>query len=146
MDRQDIVNLVLNEMARNCQFDLSIILSDLSRGEVGILGFLAYRENDVSAGVLSEELSITSARVASILNALEKKHFVIRQKSRIDKRKTIVHITSEGKKQIQQIKTNLVSKLEYIVDEIGVEDAIVYLEITKRIKDAVQRLERGSIC
>lgn len=146
MDRQKIIDLVLNEMARNCQFDLSIMLNDLNRGEIGILSFLANVENNVSAGTLSEKLSITSARVASILNALEKKNYIIRQKSETDKRKIMVSITDAGRSQIQQMKNRLISKLEYIVDEIGIEDAIVYLEITKRIKDAVQRLERSTIC
>lgn len=44
-----------------------------SKGETGILAYLTFIKNNITAGELSDEFNVSSARIASVLNSLAKK-------------------------------------------------------------------------
>lgn len=143
MENKQIVQVFFKEAIRDCEPHL---FGNLSKGEIGVLGYLTYIENDVSAGLLGNHLNVTSARIASILKSLEKKQYIIRQRCEDDKRKIKVSITDAGSEIVSNIAQELKKQITYVVNVIGEEDALTYLRITKRIKDALVALERGSVC
>lgn len=51
---------------------------------------------DVTVGALASEVSLSQATVTSILDRLEKKQLVFRQRSETDKRKVFVRLTENG--------------------------------------------------
>ena len=61
-----------------------------------ILGELA-RLKEVSVGNLAEHVSLSQATVTEILERLEKRGFVQRRRSDLDKRRVITHVTETGR-------------------------------------------------
>ena len=72
---------------------------DSIRGEYGVLRYLAYVEDNVSAGVLTEQLHVVPGRMTDILKSLESKGLIKRYRSQEDKRKVKVCITDEGREE-----------------------------------------------
>ncbi len=55
------------------------MLDEFNCGEIGVLSMLAFDQNPVTAGELSEKLNVTTARIARILNSLESKQYIRRK-------------------------------------------------------------------
>lgn len=68
-----------------------------SRGEMGVLGYLASHGNIATPSKLIDALGVSSARVANALKTLEHKGYVVRETNPDDGRSVIVRITPEGK-------------------------------------------------
>lgn len=71
--------------------------ANVSRGEMGVLGFLGQR-GTASPTDLAKSLSVTTARIANTLKALERKGLVRRKVNPNDRRGVIVTITPEGRR------------------------------------------------
>lgn len=71
--------------------------TNVSRGEMGVLGFLS-QHGAVSPTDLAESLNVTTARIANTLKALERKGFIQRKINPDDRRGVIVRITPEGQR------------------------------------------------
>lgn len=146
MKKEELINHILQNTIKNIGPDLSTKLHGLSKGEIGTLYYLTFIEDNISAGVLAEMLQISSARVAKLLNTLEKKNYIIRVKDEHDKRKIVVKITDDGKNLITSMRNNVCDMLSYIIDEIGMDDILTYLNITKKIKLLIMEKEGGKVC
>lgn len=55
-----------------------------------------HREEDAIISTLAQEVSLSQATVTTIIDRLEKRNLVYRERSTIDKRKVHVHLTPEG--------------------------------------------------
>lgn len=69
---------------------------DSIRGEYGVLWYLLKHENPVTAGDLKEKLHVVPGRMTDILNSLEKKNLILRERDEADKRVVNVYITQNG--------------------------------------------------
>jgi DNA-binding MarR family transcriptional regulator len=59
------------------------------------------KRDHVTPGELAKEVSLSQATVTGILDRLEKKGMVERQRSLLDKRKVIIELTFQGKAQLE---------------------------------------------
>lgn len=85
-------------------------VQDSIRGEYGVLRYLKFIEDDVTAGMLSEQLHVVPGRMTDILKSLEYKGFIKRCRNDEDKRKVNVCITDKGRIEAEE-------KRKYIEDE-----------------------------
>ena len=94
---------------------------ELSRGEIGILIYLVQHKNSASAGELSQELNLTTGRIATALKSLEKKKYVERRVDPDDGRRVIVYLTELGSQftnnKKQEAKTHIIENLEKLTYE-----------------------------
>ena len=109
-------------------------------GEIKILGYLSYVKDGITAGEIMDILHITSARVASLLNGLEKKKYIIREQDPNDKRKVIVKVTNLAKEMLAEKKEEFVNKISKVIEEVGVEDAKEYGRLMDKFDNAVERI------
>lgn len=124
------------------KFDPSIYydkLIDYSRGSKQTLQFLnGQEEKEVTAGDIAETLSISTARVAKVINNLTKNGYVIRYNSEKDARVSLIKITELGKNYIEKEKNEILFKAEAVIDKVGVKDVMEYIRISKKIKKALK--------
>lgn len=113
---------------------LNNILNEFNRGEIGVLSYLAFDKNEVSAGELSDNLNVTTARIASILNSLESKEYISRSENIKDKRKILVRITKQGKELAISAKQEIIDKIIKIIQEVGHEELKNYIDVALKIK------------
>ena len=80
--------------------------SGLTAPQILLLG--AIRNNDdVTIGKIANDISLSQATVTTILDRLEKRGLVYRERSTQDKRKVHVHLTEEGETTILNAPTPL---------------------------------------
>lgn len=82
---------------------------------------------------LSEQIHASTARIAVVLNRLEKKGYVSRAIDATDRRRILVTMTEEGREYVETVRAHLCENMKSLLEELGEQDAQEYLRITKRI-------------
>lgn len=104
---------------------------DSIRGEYGVLRYLMYVEDKVSAGRLTEQLHVVPGRMTDILNSLENKGFVKRYKAEEDKRRVNVCITDAGKVEAQEKRSYISMEYQGLFELLGREDTEELIRLLK---------------
>lgn len=140
MNQEELAKSLLKQLRCNTEISLSDLLNDFSRGEIGVLSYLVCEKNEVSAGELSTQLNVTTARIAKILKSLEAKKYIIRKKEEKDKRKTVVAITKKGKELAKTTEKEIIRKITKVIAEIGEEQIKEYIKMALKISEILNKL------
>lgn len=108
-------------------------ISDLSKGEMAILGYLHFEHDGATAGELSEVSCVVSSRIAAVLNALEKKGYAKRKPDPQDKRKVLVHITEAGHEKVVRKYEEGIREIAVFLLTLGEEDTLVLQRILRKL-------------
>lgn len=111
------------------------------RGEEAMLIYLSKKQlnNDlITPSIISDNLNISTARVATSLNGLQKKGYITREIDKDDRRKIIIKLTNIGNKKANELKQNNLSKTVEILSKLGQEDTEEFIRITKKIKEILK--------
>lgn len=111
--------------------DLSLAM----RGELFVLNYLTIQAYNVHPKELSESLNVSTARIAKLLNQLEKKGLILRQVDPNDNRQLIVIATEEGVQMAKEVRDQLLSRICNMLEILGPEDSAEYLRIQQKILD-----------
>ena len=137
METSEIVKEIMEIFIKpkNNKHKIQEIIGELSKGEVGVLAYLLNVNNNISSNELEKHLQVSSARIASTLNSLEKKGLIKRNKSEEDKRKIIISITKNGRITIEKHREKVERYLRKMVEILGEKDSLECIRIVKRIKE-----------
>ena len=102
------------------------------RGEICALYFIA-NFNKAVPGDISSFMDISSARIAAVLNNLEKKGYIVREIDSDDHRRTRLNLTREGNDFIKEIKREVIKEIEKVFNLLGEHDAQELVRITDKI-------------
>lgn len=139
MNVEEIAEILFQQLKPTSSTSLTEVLNEFNRGEVGVLGYLAFDKDEATAGELSEKLNVTTARIASILNSLENKEYIKRKEDNLDKRKTLVSITTKGKELANITKREIIEKIIRVVEEVGYDEIKDYVRIALKIRDVLDK-------
>lgn len=139
MNYEEIAEILFQQLKTNTSTSLTEVLNEFNRGEIGVLSYLAFDKDEASAGELSEKLDVTTARIASILNSLENKEYIIRKEDGLDKRKTLVVITEKGKTLAINTKNEIINKIINVIKEIGYDEIKEYVRIAIKIRKILNK-------
>ena len=109
--------------------ELSTIF-ETTKGENLVLSYLMQRRCNVNPKEISQELNLTSARVAAVLKKLEERNCLERFE---DPRQTLVRVLPEGEAYHQTMHDNFSLSVRELLEMLGKEDAVNYLRIRRRI-------------
>ncbi len=137
MNDKELATKLLKDLWNNRPNRFNNFLDEFNKGEFGLLNYIYFETKEVSAGILSEKLKVSTARIASILNSLEAKKLIKRKMGTDDKRKVVVEITTEGKEIIKKYQEEVVNKVSYIISKIGQEKAKQYFDIMLEINSII---------
>lgn len=137
MNDKELATKLLKDLWDNRPNRFNNFLDEFNKGEFGLLNYIYFETKEVSAGMLSEKLKVSTARIASILNSLEEKKLIKRKIGTDDKRKVVVEITTEGKEIIKKYQEEVVNKVSYIISRIGQEKAKQYFDIMLEINSII---------
>jgi len=96
------------------------LLNDSVQGQTYVIGYLS--DGDKTVTELAEAINVSTARMAVIVNNLEKQGKVERLKSKKDKRVTIVHLTDKGYETIDCVRNFLKERIEKAIAILGQEE------------------------
>lgn len=139
MDYTALANELLGVRANLLQVPASQQLSQMVKGEMFVLNYLATHETIIHPKELSEKMAVTTARIASLLNHMEEKKLICRCPDRNDNRQIVVVLTQEGKLAIQQTRAKAISHVAAMLEGLGPEDAEAYIRIQKKIWNNFQK-------
>lgn len=117
------------------------MLDESLQGEIITLLFINDKKDYVLPGEISTEMKISSARVATILNNLENKDFILRQIDETDRRRILVSLTKKGKEQAQKHKEKVINDIAKMLKLLGEEDAKELIRITSKIVDLFSEID-----
>lgn len=137
MNDKELATKLLKDLWDNRPNRFNNFLDESNKGEFGLLNYIYFETKEVSAGMLSEKLKVSTARIASILNSLEAKKLIKRKIGTDDKRKVVVEITTEGKEIIKKYQEDVVNKVSYIISRIGQEKVKQYFDIMLEINSII---------
>lgn len=139
MDYTALAAQLLSVQASLLQVPASQQLSRMVKGELFVLNYLLTHEKIIHPKELSEKMSVSTARIASLLNHMEEKNLIMRSTDPDDNRQVVVVLTEEGKNQIHQIRANVISRVASMLESLGPEDAKEYIRIQEKIWSSNQK-------
>ncbi len=110
-------------------------ISDAMHGEIFVLHYISHHHRSVIPSEISNELGISTARVAATLNSLEKKGLITRRIDLEDRRRILVEVTPEGKEQVDKHFQMIMDKTANMLRYLGEEDAKELIRILKRLSE-----------
>lgn len=137
MDNKDFINHIREIMLslRNCKPNFHI--EESVKGMFPVLKIL-YDEEDVTPKDIEDKLSVSSARIARVLNQLEEKKLVERTKSLNDKRKTIVVLTEEGKEIALKHRCDMYNFFDLMLKNITDEEKEEFIFLMEKMVNNIK--------
>jgi DNA-binding MarR family transcriptional regulator len=91
-------------------------------------------------GEVAARMHITSGTVTSLLDTLERKHYVVRSSDRDDRRRVLVDITPAAQGLLDEALPAIQQVARLLVDRIGLQRQQALLDILAEIRKAVADL------
>lgn len=133
MDYERMAQIYMETMYQMRKRGTQKQINDSMHGESVILFVISQNEGKVIPSDISNEMGITSARVAAALNNLEAKGLIIRSIDAEDRRRIIVELTQLGKEQVNKQYEKIMSMVTNILKYLGEEDTMELIRILKKI-------------
>jgi DNA-binding MarR family transcriptional regulator len=113
--------------------DKHILNSDYTLAEVRIMYELYHGKNQTASDLI-HALSIDKGYLSRVLRQFEKRKFINRQRSAEDTRVIFLNLTTEGKKEFQQLDKASNDQVKSILKEIPEKDLTLLLGSMAEIK------------
>lgn len=139
----DVLALEFTDMQLKYSKEISAFLDKASAvGQDRILIYL-YKENDhILVGDLTNELQMSTGRIANILKELERKGYILRIQQREDKRKYEVCLTKSGKNYSRELYADMVANHRALMEQLGETDGEQLLKLSEK----VLRFRKTMVC
>lgn len=139
----DVLALEFTDMQLKYSKEISAFLDRASAfGQDRILIYL-YKENDhILVGDLTNELQMSTGRIANILKELERKGYILRIQQREDKRKYEVCLTKSGENYSRELYADMVANHIALMEQLGETDGEQLLKLSEK----VLRFRKTMVC
>ena len=119
----------------------SDILMDCSKNDLFVLWFL-YRNKYANMTQIAEYISAPLNTVTGIINRMEKKKLVVRERSAEDRRVVSISLGEQGIAQIELIIKELTGYVLAAVNEFSEEEIELLIKVVKKLPDIMQSYNR----
>lgn len=109
------------------------------KGSMAALRCLAATDKSLTPTEIAEAVRITGARVTTILNTLEERGLVVRERSTVDRRRIEVTITDAGRTAIHDVNENMLHFAMGFLRDLGEQDATDLVRLMGRVSEVIQR-------
>lgn len=110
-------------------------VNDSMHGEHFVLFYISKHEGNVIPSDISNEMGISSARIAAALNSLEGKGLITRRIDVNDRRRILINLTDAGQQQVDQHYQMIMNITTKMLIYLGEHDAKELLRIMKRLAE-----------
>lgn len=135
MDYQALAKELMEMRTEMHQMSFNREMSKMVQGEEFVLNYFATHGYKAYPKDISKRMSVSTARIASLLNRLEEEGIVVRRKDPEDNRQTIVTLTEKGILVTEQYRKKMIDRLAWILEQLGPEDAGEYIRLQKKLTE-----------
>lgn len=139
-DYVDAAESLLELLSQFVHTDLNRALHAMMHGECFALLFLRECAVPMLPSELSTGMNVSTARIATLLNAMEQKGLVVRQPDPVDRRKTRVSLTEKGLAQAEQTLSEIRQNAIFTLSHLSPQDTTDFLRIMRQILQASSEL------
>ena len=133
MDYERIAEELLEIRANLLRLPANRMMNEFVHGEMFVLSYLLACGENVYPKDLSRKMGVSTARIAALLNQMERKGWIKRIDDPKDSRQKQILLTDSGKQIISAKKKELIAEVVKMLEKIGCEDAEELLRIQKKI-------------
>jgi DNA-binding MarR family transcriptional regulator len=108
-------------------------INESMRGEAFVLRYLDAHHGPIPPGEISGAMGISSARMATALNSMERKGLVLRKADPNDRRRILVCLTDKGKALAEERYQEVLQVTAGMLSLLGKEDAEELVRIMGRM-------------
>lgn len=131
MKYEDLGDELYDLLAEFLNRRINRTVQDSIRGEYGVLRYLEFIQDNVTAGMLSEQLHVVPGRMTDILKSLENKKFIKRYRDEEDKRRVYVSITDTGRSEAEEKRNYIESEYKGLFKILSKEDTKELIRLLK---------------
>lgn len=133
LDYTQLAERLIDMRTRTPQLKMERTMSQIARGEVLALNYLAANGNQAYPKDMSKALMLTTARIAAMLKSLEGQGMVTRTPDPADNRQVIVSLTKKGAALVEERLSGMVHSVAKMLEALGEEDAKAYVRIQAKL-------------
>lgn len=130
---ETLASELLKIKAHLLQVPASQQMDTMVKGELFVLNYLSTHKEIVHPKELSENMSVSTARIAALLNHMEKKELISRSPDPADNRQIIVQLTPNGTRAIEEKRAEVLRYAAAMLESLGPDDAREYIRIQEKI-------------
>lgn len=108
-------------------------INDSMHGENFVLFYISKNKGNIVPSDISNEMGISSARIAATLNSLEGKGFITRRIDGEDRRRILINLTDTGREQVNKQYKLIMGITTNMLKNLGDEDAVEFVRIMKKL-------------
>lgn len=108
------------------------------QGELKMLACLAIHGPTMSSGDLARRLGLSSGRTSIVIASLEKKGYIVRERTEQDQRRVAVQLAPKGQGVLDKLKGQAVICGGMFLRSLGEEDALDFIRLVKKIHSLSQ--------
>ncbi len=109
------------------------LLEEGFKGVFVVLRILKESKVGMSAGELAKRMQVTTARIASALNSLQKKGYVTRKTEKSDGRKVIINLTEQGEAALENRKNKINQSILPMLGKLTEEEKETLFSLLNKI-------------
>ena len=133
MDYGKLSKEFLQVMYQHYQAHVGQRLNNAVHGEDFAIQYIALHDDVAVPSDIENAMSVSSARIATILGKLEDKGWITRRIDAKDRRRTILKLTKAGEERAKKSEQELLDLVENILKRLGEEDAKHYVRIMGKL-------------
>lgn len=111
-----------------------------------VLTYLTCSNENATAKLLSEKMSVSMARMTTLIQKLEERGLIYREASKDDGRVSLLYLTDKGKQEGNRIVETSIGIAEKVIDKLGANTVEEFLNTIYRIKEIVDESCGGKLC
>lgn len=110
-------------------------------GMEAILQLLLEADQTLTAGMLSEAMNVSTARMAVLLRKMSEKGLIVKETHALDGRVTVVRLTEYGEAIAGKKREEALRQIGAVIDKVGMERMLEFIRISKEIKEVIRSPE-----
>lgn len=115
----------------------------IDQKQVGMEAILE-ADQTVTAGMLSEAMNVSTARMAVLLRKMSEKGLIVKETHALDGRVTVVRLTEHGEAIAGKKREEALRQIGAVIDKVGMERMQEFIRISKEIKEVI-RCPEGTV-
>ena len=140
MDNTELANQMFKNMNTLRTVRAQRNIDEALQGESFVLRYIAtHGEDDILPGEISQDMNVSTARIAQTLNSMEKKGLITRRIDENDRRKILIKLTPAGKELAEKNQQSVLEAAKKILDMLGEDDAKEYVRITSKLAELASK-------
>ena len=119
-------------------------ITDIGRGEGVLLSYLAHHDGKATPVELSEALDVSTARISALLNKMERKQCITRQKHLDNRKNVLILLLPAGAQQYKERSDQFSQNTIAFFEMLGEERAALFVELQdEMVRFLAKETDRG---